>query len=47
MAQINVADVDLLRLEGTLILIEEGIETNVDETLMRVHELFRRFAPYN
>ena len=47
MAQINVADVNLLKLEGTLILIEEGIESNVDETLARVHEFYRRFAPYN
>ncbi len=47
MTQINVADVNLLNLEGTLILIEEGIESNVDETLARVHEFYRRFSPYN
>lgn len=47
MAQINMADANLLKLEGTLILIEEGLESNVDETLARVHEFYRRFAPYN
>ena len=45
MAQINVADVNLLNIEGILILIEEGIESNVDETLARAHEFYRRFAP--
>jgi hypothetical protein len=31
----------------TRILIEEGVESDADETLARVHEFYRRFAPYN
>ncbi|UCH56690.1 MAG: hypothetical protein JSV18_04850 [Candidatus Bathyarchaeota archaeon] len=49
MAQIDVADENLLKLRGIqkVILIEEGIESNLDETLARILEFYRRFVPYN
>jgi hypothetical protein len=47
MAQTNVADESPLGLELILILVEEGFVSNVDETLVRAHELFRRFVPHN
>ena len=47
MALTNVADENPIGLEGILILVEEGFVSNVDETLMRAHELFRRFVPRN
>jgi hypothetical protein len=47
MVQTKVADENPLRLEGILMLVEEGVVSNVDETLARVHEFYGRFVPHN
>jgi len=47
MAQKNVANENPLRLEKILIPIEEGVKSNVDETLARVLEFYGRFVPHN
>ena len=49
MAQIDVADENLLKLTQIqhVIHAEEGLDSNLDETLNRVLEFYRRFVPYN
>jgi hypothetical protein len=47
MAQTNVADENPLRLEGILMLFEEGVVSNVDETLAWVLKFYGRFVPPN
>ena len=47
MAQTNGADENPLGLEGILMLVEEGVVSNVDETLARAHEFYGRFVPHN
>lgn len=49
MAQIDVADENLLKLMQIqhVIQSEEGLDSNLDETLSRVLEFYRRFVPYN
>lgn len=49
MAQIDVADENLLKLMQIqhVIQLEEALDSNLDETLSRVLEFYRRFVPYN
>jgi hypothetical protein len=49
MAEIDIADSNLTKLKRIqeVIHIEEGIETNIDETLGRVLDFYRVFVPYS
>ena len=49
MAEIDIADSNLTKLKRIqeVIHIEEGIETDVDETLGRVLDFYRMFVSYS
>jgi hypothetical protein len=49
MAEIDIADSNLLKLERIreVIMVEEGIEPNIDETLGRILDFYRKFVPYS
>jgi hypothetical protein len=49
MAQINLADENILKLKQIQYVIqkEDGVNSNVDETLARVLDFYRKFVPYN
>ena len=48
MAQIDIADENLTKLKQIQhVILEDGIESNLDEALARVLEFYRRFVPYN
>ena len=47
MAQIDLADENLVKLQQIQhVLIEDGIEANIDEALARVLDFYRKFVPY-
>lgn len=49
MAQIDLADENILKLRQIqkVIQVEDGLESDLDETLTRVLEFYRKFVPYN
>lgn len=49
MAQIDVADENLQKLMRiqNIILVEDGIDSSLDEALTRVLDFYRKFVPYN
>ena len=49
MAQIDLADGNVLKLRQiqNVIQVEDGIESNLDETLSRVLDFYRKFVPYD
>ena len=49
MAEINIADSNLLKLKRIqeVIHLEEGIASDIDETLGRVLDFYRMFVPYS
>lgn len=49
MAQIDVADENLQKLMRiqNVILVEDGIDSSLDEALARVLDFYRKFVPYN
>jgi hypothetical protein len=49
MAEIDIADSNLLKLERIreVIRIEEGTESNMDGTLGRILDFYRKFVPYS
>lgn len=49
MAQIDVADENLQKLMRIqkIILVEDGIDSSLDEALKRVLDFYRKFVPYN
>lgn len=49
MAKIDIADSNLLKLKRIreVIRIEEEIEPNMDETLGRILDFYRKFVPYS
>lgn len=49
MAEIDIADENLRDLMAIqrVVLIEDGLESSLDEVLTRVLVFYRRFVPYN
>lgn len=49
MAEIDIADENLVKLKRLqeVILIEDGMESSVDETLARVLDFYGKFVPYS
>jgi hypothetical protein len=49
MAQIDVADENLQKLMRiqNIILVEDEIDSSLDEVLTRVLDFYRKFVPYN
>ncbi len=48
MAQIDLADENLMKLQQIQhVLLEDGVEADVDEALARVLDFYRKFVPYN
>lgn len=49
MAEINMAYENLMKLRGIqkVILYEEDIESNIDETLAQVFDFYGKFVPYS
>ncbi len=47
-AQIDIADENLLKLKRIQrAILEDGIESNLDEALARALDFYKRFVPYN
>jgi hypothetical protein len=49
MAHLNLADENILKLKQIQYVIqkEDGIDSDMDETLARVLHFYRKFVPYN
>ena len=48
MAQLDIADENLMKLRQIQhAILEEGIESSLDEALARALDFYRRFVPYN